>query len=422
MWAPTAVGSAVLAAEIPAATALVSRAPDGADALAAIGAAMSVLVIANSVALAMAPLVVTAEGTRTPRALLRYSLLVGLCGGALLVAVAAIPPLAAPLPPEFRDDFRYCLLAAAPAPPAVALRRYLHGRLILAGGTGRIASATFIRVGVTVLTAAACLALTPLPAAAVGGLSPAVGAFAEAGLLALAVRRLPRSPGQEAAEGGRGRRSLPAEHARLAAPFLVNMAPHLVTTIAITAAPEPAASLTVWTALYGLLLLLTVPMLDLDSVTAARLRKDPADPGPLRLAWAVASAAGGLLLLGTVTPLAGLYVTDVIAVPPGPAELGLRWLPVLVAAPPLWAVRGYLRGRAMAAGRSDLLPQSVAAHVVVLAGACAALPATGLPGVACASIALVAALAAETAALLARLRAAARVAAPEPGGSRTGAR
>jgi len=100
-------------------------------------------------------------------------------------------------------------------------------------------------------------------------------------------------------------------------------------------------------------------------------------------------------LLVALTPLARLYIQDFSNVPPDPAHLGLRWIAVLALAPPLWAIRGRLRAQVIAGGNSRALPRAAAVHLAVLLGFGVLLPFGPLPGVACASLAIVAALTAE---------------------------
>ncbi|MFI6209933.1 hypothetical protein ACIBAI_26740 [Streptomyces sp. NPDC051041] len=395
-WLPTALGSSMLAWEIPLVVAIVGRMSGGASAMAALGAGLSVLFVVNSPALALAPLVVTEVGNHGSRALLRRALVTGGAGCVLLVALALLPgvatgfPALLGLPGEVREDFRTCLLSFAAAPLAVAVRRFLHGRLIGADTTRPIAVATVVRIGATALAGLA-LWRTGVPAGATGGLALSVGAWAETACLALSARRpapvpAPRIPG----------RGLVLQHARITSSVLLNMSPALVTTVVIARSEQAADSLVVWPALYGLVSLGTVPLSDLDSVGAAFLRRAGAPAVLTRFAVLLAGALLAVSLLVALTPVARLYLAGFSNVPAGPVDLGLSWMVVLAAAPPLWAVRGRLRAVAIAEGAGRALPRAAAVHLAAFLAFGLLLPFTSLPGVAGASLALVAALATET--------------------------
>ncbi|NLU71026.1 hypothetical protein [Streptomyces sp. HNM0574] len=396
-WAPTALGSSMLAWEIPLVVAIAARMPDGADAVAALGVGLSVLFVANSPALAMAPLVVAELAGQGSRALLRWAAATGLAGSAALTACAAVPglreflPQLLGLPGELHDAFRLSLLSFATAPLAVALRRYLHGRLITRDTTRAIAVSTGVRIAATGLAGLVAW-WTGVPAAAAGGLALSAGAWAETAGLLLAVRRLAPVPAARA-------RGLLVQHARITSSVLLNMSPALVTTVVLTRAASAEDSLVVWPAIYGLLSLGTVPLSDLDTVGAAFLRRS-GRPGTLsRFTFLLAGGLLGAGLLVALTPLARLYLVDFSHVPDGPAGLGLRWIALLAVVPALWAVRGRLRARALAEERTRILPRAALAHLIGMIGLGLLLVRTPLPGVACASLALIGALVIEMLAL-----------------------
>ncbi|GAA1928248.1 hypothetical protein [Streptantibioticus ferralitis] len=411
-WLPTALGSSMLAWEIPLVVAIVGRMPGGASAMAALGAGLSVLFVVNSPALALAPVVVTELSNHGSRVLLRRALATGGLGCALLVALALLPGLSAGfptllgLPAELRADFRTCLLSFASAPLAVAVRRFLHGRLIDSDTTRPIAVATVARIGATVI-AGLGLWQAGVPAGATGGLALSVGAWAESACLALFARRLEPVPAPDVPGG----RILP-QHARITSSVLLNMSPALVTTIVIARSEQAGDSLVVWPALYGLVSLGTVPLSDLDSVGAAFLKRAGAPCLLMRFTVLLAGVLLAVSLLVVLTPLAHLYIAGFSNVPSGPANLGLRWMAVLVAAPPLWALRGRLRAVAIAGGTSRALPRAAAVHLAAFLMFGLLLPLSSLPGVADAELALVGALTTETLSLWAMIGRTARAPLP----------
>lgn len=403
-WLSTALGSSLLAWEIPLVVAIVGRMSHGPEAMAVLGAGLSVLVVVNSPALALAPLVVAEAHARGSVALSRQTVITGVAGSVVLAALAALPgvstafPAVLGLPDQLRADFRLCLLSFATAPAAVALRRYLHGRLIAVGTTGAIATATLVRIAVTVVVGLAELR-AGAPAAVVGGIALSCGAWAEAASLVQACRRAPAGELGVTVTGAPVTGRLLTQHARLTSVVLLTMGPSLVTTVVVAWSQRSSESLIVWPALYGLVSLGTVPLSDLDSVGAAFLRRG----GPRSvLRRFVLLLSGGLLagaLLITAAPFARLFLEDFSSVPPEPADLGLQWAPLLALAPCLWALRGGLRAAAIAEGRTGTLPRAAAVHLAVLLAVGGVLPFTSLPGVGCATVALLTALLAEIAGL-----------------------
>jgi hypothetical protein len=163
-WLPTAFGASVLVAEIPLVYAAAARSADGARALAALGICLAVLVVVNTPALSLTPLVAMEAGRRGLR---RYALAVGAAGALVLLLLGVVPPAAhlvrlafgldAPLLRHVRDG----LVALAPNALGVALRRELHGRLVHAGRTGPIVAATAVRIVGTGVLAFAAVAIWP---------------------------------------------------------------------------------------------------------------------------------------------------------------------------------------------------------------------------------------------------------------------
>lgn len=402
-WLPTALGTALLVSELPLVAVSAARSADPARALAALGIAISVLVVINAPALAMAGLVVVSDDVPTRR-LVRHAVSLGVGAALVVVVLTWLPPVFAALralldlDAALAEELRWCLLCLVPNPLGVAVRRYLHGRLIAAHRTRPILWATLARI--TVSATVAWLAVTAVPqhGAAAGGLALTVGTVVESAVLGPVARRLTR-PVPEARKPRLARR-----HARLTSPWLLNNLPALVTTIGIAHAVAPGASLVVWPVTYQLALLFAGPVADWDTVTASALREVP-DRRAVRTATAWLTVAfGGVFMVVVLSGASAFYVRDIAAVPPTPATLGLAWLWLLVPVPALWVLRGALRGMAMAAERHSRLVAAASAHLVLLSAAVAVLGTTPMPGVAVGALAIVAGVAVEIVVLSSVLR------------------
>ncbi|MEV0831397.1 hypothetical protein [Nonomuraea rubra] len=394
LWWPTALGASMLVLEIPIVYAAAARSTGGPQVLAAMGICVAILVVVNSPGLAITPLAVTAHGRHSWQRLRRQALLTGLAAALVLVALATLPPLVALVRLAFDPDavllghIRAGLLGLAPNALGVALRRYMHGRLIVNVRTRPIASATALRILGTLALAWAGTALWPQHGALVAGLALSAGAFTEAACLAMIARALPREP----PPGPSPYIELIRRHADVSAARLLVMAPMLVTTIAVAHSAHSAASLVVWPALYELAMLFASPTSDWESVAAGALRKQPRGSAPRRVTVRLAAAFTCVLVLVLATGPAHVYLRGLLAVPAELASFALTWSWLLVPVPALWLVRGYLRGAVMAAVATGWLTAASLAHGVALLACATALAATTLPGLAVAGAAVVAGL------------------------------
>ncbi|GIH81582.1 hypothetical protein [Planobispora longispora] len=400
IWLPTALGASMLVLEIPVVYAGAARSSAGPQILAAMGICVAILVVVNSPALAITPLVVAAHDRHHARRLWRHSLLTGLAGALTLVALATVPPLIALVRLAFDadevllDHVRAGLVGLAPNALGVALRRYLHGRLIIAGRTRAIATATGARLAGTFALAWGGIALLPQHGALVAGLALSAGAFSESAGLALAVRRLPRPPAR-----GQGRYGeLLRRHAEISTTRLLNMVPMVITTVGVAHSAQAAASLMVWPAIYELTMLFASPTSDWEAVVATALRQDRRDGTPRRLTIWLAGAFASAFVIVLATGPAALYLRDLLVVPQHPAGLALDWAALLVPVPALWLVRGYLRGVILAGAVAGWLVGASLAHTAALIVSLMVLARTPLPGVAVASLAVLAGMTADLAA------------------------
>ncbi|MDS0139962.1 MULTISPECIES: hypothetical protein [unclassified Amycolatopsis] len=399
-WLPTAFGSSMLVLEIPVAAAAVARGAGGAAGLAAFGVSLAVLVVANSPALAITPLVVSDADHQPNRRTFGYALGVGVLTAVVLALLVTVPALftlvrvATNLPDGIAAQVRTCLLALAPASVAVAVRRYFHGRLIAARRTAGISVATAGRLALSACAAWALVLVLPDAGAAVGGIALTAGAATEAAILGAAVARL-RQP---VTAPGAGLGALVRRHAALTSTRALNMAPQLITTMAVARSALAEPSLIVWPGLYGLLALFTGPTSDLESVVAGHLRHGGHPRDARRLTWGLALGFAALYAVVVLSPLGRGYLGGLLGTPPDATALGLRWAPLAIVVPALWVLRTGLRGFIIARGRAAGLLSGVAAHAVALTGVAAALTGGPLPGVANAGVALAAGLLAESAA------------------------
>jgi hypothetical protein len=400
LWLPTVFGASMLVVEIPLVAAAAARSADGGRALAAVGIGMSILVVVNSPALAITGLVATQGDRRTPAQLRRYTAAVGCLGTALLFALA-VPPGSGVvralfgLDPATAGAVSAFLAGLALNSLGVAVRRYQHGRLIRGGSTGPIVWATLVRLVATAAIAWTGVALLPERGPLIAGLALTVGAFLEAAALQIPASRRPAVRPSQALDSDWA--GLIARHGNLSAGRLLVMAPTVITTVGVAHATRAPESLIVWPVLIQFAALFTSPTTDWESVAATGLRADRRSRGPRRLTVWLAAAATALFGLALAGGLADVFVRDLLAVPDAAADLGMRWIWVLLPLPAIWLARAYFRGGVMASDATTWVSYAGVAHAIVLVGVLAVLVLTTLPGVACAAIALTAGVLTEAA-------------------------
>ncbi|MBQ1017637.1 hypothetical protein KBX71_07110 [Micromonospora sp. D93] len=400
-WLPTSLGSSMLVLEIPVVAAAVARSESAGRAIAALGIAIAVIVVVNGPALALAPLVVTLDGRYARRSIRRYTLVLGVSAAVVVAALGLCRPVLVALfdlDAETIRDAGAALLALAPASVVVAIRRYQHGRLIALGATGGIGVATAVRL-VASATFAWCTAPFVESGAVLGAAALTIGACAEASTLALRLRRVRVGEESHADAPPAGLGVIGAAHLPLAATRVLNMIPQLITMVGIAHAVGSLSSLAAWPVVYGLLSLFTGPLADYETVGAAALRRDPTDPVPGRLGAVLVAGVTTVYGLVLFTPLLAAYLGSFSGLTGDPLRLALTWSMCTLLIPAGWVARGYLRAGAMAGGGSQVLASGIAVHLAGLVAVLAGTLVAGLPGLACASLAVLGGVLGETAGL-----------------------
>jgi hypothetical protein len=187
LWLPMAAGAAVLTIEMPLLLLVAMHLDDDGNALRGLALALALIIVVDGGPLALTTLSAASTDSGWQRqAIWTHALLVGL-GSSALLALIWSDPLGNPLgfaDPTW-DAAREALRGLAIAPLLVALRRYLHGYVILARRTAWLVWATLARVMASVVLAA--LVSTVLDAGTFGiGLALTVGVAIEAGIVAFA--------------------------------------------------------------------------------------------------------------------------------------------------------------------------------------------------------------------------------------------
>jgi hypothetical protein len=388
VWAPTAFGNSILTVEIPAVAAIVARAADGTAALAGFGVALTVILVLNSPALPLASTVAVLGDSPAAFARLQlFALGLGLTISAALTAFLLssradlVLGAVLGLPAHVAELARQGLLGLALAPLVVSWRRCCHGLLIRTGRTAGMAYGSAARILVSISLGSVGVLVVHLPAALAGAAALTAGATVEALVVtwwALALRaRLPAT-----SSGPLRLAAVLRFHAPLAAAYVLSMLPQGLVTAGMARALDVDASLAAWPVVYGAAWILAGAAIEVESITASQAGGSASPATVRRFAWALGGGLSLVALLLAVPAVGGLYFGGVSGLRGAPAELAVHAMPLVACVPLLVALRAWLRGRLLAAGRTlrvqAAMAVALAALVLVLVAGDAAWRTTGL--------------------------------------------
>jgi progressive ankylosis protein len=352
-WIPLALQWVMMALEVPFLAAVVGRLPDPAFNLAAYGVAYAFAILVESPVImlmsAATALVADADGYRK---LHRFAWMLNL-GATALLLVVLIPPVydvlmrsGVGLPDRVADLAYGALWLLLPWPAAIGYRRFLHGLLIGAGRTRRVAYGTGVRL-LTMGATALLLAATGIPGVWVGAASLSAGVIVEA-LVAVAMSRevvrdlKAREPATTAAPlhyGGILRFYYP-----LALTSFIGLTTKPLLTFFMGRAPAPVESLALFPVVVALVFLFGSLGLSFQEAAIALVGRQLEHLQPIRrFAITLALSASACLAVITFTPLAGVWFGSVSGLPPELVALALVPARVAVLMPLLSVALAYQR-------------------------------------------------------------------------------
>ena len=262
-WSPLAATWLMMALEGPLIAAAIARLPDPKINLAAHGVvfAIAILVEAPVIMLmtAATALVRDRDGYRKLRL---FALWLNVLA-TLLVAVFLIPAVFDPvvrgllaLPPEVADLIYGAFWIYLPWPAAIGYRRFVHGVMIGAGQTRRVAAGTVFRLTAMAAVALGLPAFMDLPGAWLGAASLSLGVCVEAiaarAMGAGSIRKLLATSPEESGAAPMTYRGIASFYYPLALTSLVALATYPMLTFFIGRALDPLESLAVLPVVHSL--------------------------------------------------------------------------------------------------------------------------------------------------------------------------
>lgn len=377
-WLPLAAQWAMMGLEGPFLTAVIARLGDATFNLAAHGVAYAIAILVESpVIMLMSASTALVEDASSYRKLRTFANLLNAFSTALLLLVL-IPPVfrwlmstALGLPEPVSELVYGALWILLPWPAAIGYRRFLHGLLIRAGQTRRVAYGTLLRLGAMTATGV-LLAFTDLPGAWVGAAALSAGVVVEAVAARIMSAGVVHDLLSAEEANGAGAPAAPGfgEIARfyypLALTSLIGLTVQPLLTFFMGRAPAPVESLAVFPVVHALSFLFRTLGLSFQEAAIALLgrRCEHAREIGRFAVWLALAASGGMALVA-FTPLVDVWFRTVSGLPPGLAELAVTPTRVVVLLPALSVVLSLQR--ALLVQRRDTRPVTLATSIEVAA-------------------------------------------------------
>jgi hypothetical protein len=372
-WSPLALQWVMMAAEVPFLAAVVGRHPEPALNLAAFGVAYAFAVLVESpVIMLMSAATALVQDAASYRRLHRFTWALNLAATSLLLVVL-IPPVfdtvlrrGVGLPDPVAELTYGALWLLLPWPAAIGYRRFLHGVLIQAARTRRVALGTGVRLTGMAATAL-LLATTEWPGVWVAAAALSVGVVAEA-LVAVVMAREPvravRRRAPNSAEAPLRYGAIARFYYPLALTSFIGLTTKPLLTFFMGRAPAPVDSLALYPVVVALVFLFGSLGLSFQEAAIALVGRELEHVAPLRrFAIGLAIAASGVLAVIALTPLAGVWYGRLSGLPDGLVQLAATPTRVAIVMPLLSVALAFQRAVLVRTG--DTRPITIASALEV---------------------------------------------------------
>jgi len=401
-WLPLALQWIMMALEGPFLAAVIARLDDPTFNLAAYGVAFAFAILVESPVImlmsASTALVEDAQSYRRLRAFANHLNLLS-TGLLVLLLIPAVFDLVLRtglgLPSEVADLVYGSLWILLPWPAAIGYRRFIHGILIRAGRTRRVAYGTGIRLAAMAGTGTLLALATEIPGAWVGAAALSTGVVVEAVVAWAMSRDVLRDllEGEVEVDGASEPRVGPAEETRsppparprrpvevpeeldyrailsfyypLALTSLLGLTTQPILTFFMGRAPAPVESLAVFPVVMALYFLFATFGLSYQEAAIALVGRRGEHRREIgRFAGGLALVASGLLALLTFTPMARVWFEDISGLEPGLAALAFLPAQIIALGPGLSVILGFQRALLVQARRTRPITIATAIEVV----------------------------------------------------------
>jgi Na+-driven multidrug efflux pump len=431
LWFPLALSFELMMLEGPVIQGAMGLLADPALNLAAFGLTMALsLLVESPVIMLLATAIALVKDRQSFEAIRRFTVYLALACTAV-TALVAFTPLFGFItetimrqPPEIARAAQPAMQIMLLWTAAIAWRRSYQGVLVRSGRTRLVTWGTAVRLVAAVATALLIGRFADIPGAQLGAWALMAAVVTEAFATTLFARKVIRrefpasAPGPDAVtQNGLSQRDIFRFHAPLAATTLLTLLAQPLTSAALGRLPNPVENLAAWPVAFMLLLVIRGGAFALQEITVSQARR-PEAAEPLRRFTLLVGAVLTLVTAAIAfTPLADLYMTRAVHLPPdlhGIVRIGLC---VGLGLPMITALCSWARGLLVAAGRTKEVYRGMGVNLTLHVALLAACVPLRVPGMWAAAGTFTLASVAEYLFLHARVRAlrADRAAVPVPG-------
>ena len=375
-WWPLAASWLLMAAELPALSAVVARLDNPVINLAAYGGVVFplALIIESPIIMLLAASTALSRDLDSYQKLRRFMMTAGALLTGLHVAVAFTPLYYVVVegilgvPAEIVEPARIGLQIMTPWTWSIAYRRFNQGVLIRFDHSRAISAGTVVRLTADLLVLAIGYSLGTIQGIVVATSAVACGVISEALFIGFVTRPVVR----------RELRPAPAVKEPLTLHAFLNFyIPLAMTSLlllfvqpigsaAISRMPEALPSLAVWPALSGLIFLMRSLGMAYNEVVVALLDEPGSTQSLRRFAWALTAIVTVMLLIVAATPLSRFWFGTVQGLNPRLVEIAVLGLWIALPMPGLNVLQSWYQGAIVNGKRTRGITEAVVIFLVLM--------------------------------------------------------
>lgn len=374
-WWPLAASWVLMAVELPAVSAAMGHMLDPQISLAAWGGVvfpLSLLIEAPIIML-LAASTALSKNYDTYQRVRRYMMWMGGALTTLHILVAFTPLYEVVVagimksPPEIIEPARIGLQLMTPWTWSIAYRRFNQGVLIRFGHSRAVSVGTAVRLTADLTVLLLGMGMGSITGVTVAGAAVGLGVISEAVYTALRVRPVIRGQLRQAPAPSRPltlRRFLEF-YVPLALTSLIVMIYLPIGSAAMGRMPRALDSLAVWPVVSGLVFIFRSLGVAYNEVVVALMDEPGAVPELRRFTWLLVFSVTTLLALIAATPLSGIWLEDVSALPHDLAVLGQLALWIALPVPAMNALQSWFQGILVNAERTRGVTEAVVISLLI---------------------------------------------------------
>lgn len=375
-WWPLAASWLLMAAELPAVSAITARLTNPEINLAAYGGIVFplALIIESPIIMLLAASTTLSKDWQSYQKIRRFMM----TAGAILTALHALivfTPLYYVVtrgiigaPEEIIEPARIGFAIMLPWTWSIAYRRFNQGVLIRFGHSRAVGLGTGVRLSAVGIGLLIGYLINTLPGIVVGAIAVAAGVMSEALFIGWRVQPVLRDQLRKAPSVNQTLTlgSFMAFYIPLVMTALISLLIEPVGSAALSRMPGALPSLAAWPVLTGLVFMLQSAGISLNEVVVTFLDEPRALRNLFRFTLIIVIGTTAVLLLVTVTPLASLWFDRVSALSPELAEMARNGLWLALPMPAFSALHSWFQGSILYSRQTRGITESVVIYTLTV--------------------------------------------------------